>query len=156
MLERYRKVVEWSEDDAEYIALSPDFPGASGSGETELDALVQLKESIEVLAETYIERGQPLPEARKRESHSGQIRLRMPKTLHEKAAREAELEGVSLNQYLLSIVAAGVANTSITSSVERILSSAHEVGAVRTQISAAGTFSFSPDRSKQDNVRTLH
>ncbi|WP_327204053.1 toxin-antitoxin system HicB family antitoxin [Paenibacillus tyrfis] len=33
--------------------------------------------------------------------YSGSIRVRMPKTLHRDLATAAELEGVSLNQYML-------------------------------------------------------
>lgn len=39
------------------------------------------------------------------ELRSGQISLRLPRTLHTDLAHRAELEGISLNQYILYILA---------------------------------------------------
>ncbi len=39
--------------------------------------------------------------------YSGQLRLRMPASLHRELARQASLEGVSLNTYLLCLISQG-------------------------------------------------
>ena len=43
--------------------------------------------------------------ANEEETKSGKFSLRMPKSLHAKAARVAELDGVSLNVWITSIIA---------------------------------------------------
>lgn len=48
-------------------------------------------------------RGQSFPAPRKR--FSGNRRLRLPESLHARLAREAEREGVSLNQWLVTRLA---------------------------------------------------
>lgn len=46
----------------------------------------------------------PAPE----QSHSGRLMLRMPPSLHAELARAAEEEGVSLNTFILGVLAASV------------------------------------------------
>ena len=36
--------------------------------------------------------------------YSGRFTLRVPRTLHRQLAQEAEMEGVSLNQFILSLI----------------------------------------------------
>jgi hypothetical protein len=43
-----------------------------------------------------------LPGAKKEEDASGQLRVRMPRSIHAALIEEAEAEGVSLNQLILS------------------------------------------------------
>jgi predicted RNase H-like HicB family nuclease len=50
--------------------------------------------------------GAPRPKAAPR--HSGKLLVRMPATLHDELAREAESEGVSLNQLITGVLAAAV------------------------------------------------
>jgi hypothetical protein len=47
-------------------------------------------------------------EAPSDDGHSGRLLLRMPRTLHSELARAAEREGVSLNAYITSTLAATV------------------------------------------------
>ena len=50
--------------------------------------------------------GVPLPQPAVLE-YSGKFTLRLPRSLHRQLAREAEAEGVSLNQYILYLLGAG-------------------------------------------------
>lgn len=46
----------------------------------------------------------PLPSSDN--SYSGKLLVRMPKSLHRRLAETAEREGVSLNQYIVSLLSA--------------------------------------------------
>src|SRR4051812_13713718 len=97
---RYPINILWSEEDGEFLAVCPSFPGLSAFGETEEEALHEAKIALELFISSYKERGIPLPKARRNSTYSGQLRLRLPKSLHERAAKMAEEDGVSLNQYI--------------------------------------------------------
>jgi antitoxin HicB len=58
---------------------------------------------LAMLIEDAERRGEPCPPIR--EAYSGNLRLRLPKSLHARLAREAEREGVSLNQWLVAKLA---------------------------------------------------
>jgi predicted HicB family RNase H-like nuclease len=104
----YSASVAWSEEDDEFVALCPEFRGASGSGDTAEEALAQLQESITVLLQTYADQGLNAPEPRMMEEFSGQVRLRLPKELHRELAIAAERQGVSLNTLFVTYLAQGL------------------------------------------------
>lgn len=108
MERHYSAVVEWSAEDDEFVAFCPEFPGASGSGETPEVAIAELRESADVLLESYAEKGIAAPEPRSREEFSGQVRLRLPKELHRELAIAAERQGVSLNTLFVSYLSRGL------------------------------------------------
>jgi hypothetical protein len=54
-------------------------------------------------------RDEPAPKQRQRAGkHSGRLLLRMPGSLHEELARASDREGVSLNQFITSVLAGAV------------------------------------------------
>jgi antitoxin HicB len=61
------------------------------------------RDVAQLLIDTAIRHGEPIPPAER--SHSGNLRLRLPKSLHGRLAREAEREGVSLNQWIVTKLA---------------------------------------------------
>lgn len=102
---KYGFNIFWSEDDGGYIATCPDFPGFMAFGETYEGAVKEAKSVLKMLIESYKERSKPLPDATVLSEYSGQIRLRMPKSLHKDLTIAAEKEGVSLNVYMVSLLA---------------------------------------------------
>jgi hypothetical protein len=52
-----------------------------------------------------IERGQPIPEPFEEQDFSGKFVLRIPRSLHKRAAFAAERDGISLNQFISNSVA---------------------------------------------------
>jgi predicted HicB family RNase H-like nuclease len=79
------------------------------AGETPAEALELLRDAMAAWLESAIEHGDPIPapsEASK-ETYSGRLLLRMPKTLHRDLAKRAEREGVSLNQHVVALLSAG-------------------------------------------------
>ena len=54
-----------------------------------------------MLIDSALKKGEKIPEPQRR--HTGNLRLRLPVSLHGRlAAREAEREGVSLNQWIVA------------------------------------------------------
>ncbi len=93
------------EDDGGYGAMVLELPGCYSQGDDAADAMANLEEAMALWLEGRIEDGRPIPEPLMATDYSGNIVLRLPKGLHREAARHAQAEGTSLNQYLLSAVA---------------------------------------------------
>ena len=58
---KYPFNIVWSEEDGEYMATCPSFPGLSAFGETEEEALHEAKIALELFIKSYKERGISLP-----------------------------------------------------------------------------------------------
>jgi predicted RNase H-like HicB family nuclease len=77
--------------------------GCQSTGETEQEAIDNLKEAQEGWIEAKLAKGLkiPLPDEKDNMEYSGKFNIRIPKELHRKLALQAELQKVSLNQYVL-------------------------------------------------------
>jgi antitoxin HicB len=62
----------------------------------------------ELWIETAYEMGDPIPLPNNTIEYSGKLLLRMPKSLHRDFAQQAEVEAVSLNQYISSVLSRSV------------------------------------------------
>jgi Uncharacterized protein encoded in hypervariable junctions of pilus gene clusters len=97
--------VFWSEEDHEYVAVCDELPQVSALGGTFEEAVSEFRIALEAVAEVYAEDREELPPARRVETaFSGQLRVRLGKSLHREAARLAEAEGISLNQFIQNAV----------------------------------------------------
>lgn len=103
-MNKYSINVQWSDEDECFVALVPEFPGLSAFGDTQEEALAEAKSALQGFIEIYEEDGMTLPEPKKTHTHSGQFRVRIPKALHAKLAKEAEMEGVSLNSHVVYLL----------------------------------------------------
>jgi len=83
-----------------------EFPGCFTQGATPQEALRNLDEAMTGWIETALDNGQQIPPPLETAGYSGRILLRLPKSIHKAAARRAEMEGVSLNHYLVTSIAA--------------------------------------------------
>ena len=102
----YSMHVFWSDEDQAYIAVSPEFDGLSAFGTTAERAAAELNDAIDAAIDVLREDGESLPAALAVSAHSGQFRLRLPRSLHARLAAEAEREGVSLNTLVVARLAA--------------------------------------------------
>jgi predicted RNase H-like HicB family nuclease len=112
---RYPKHVFWSSEDEGFIAIAPDLPGSSAFGATEAEALAELDHAIDAWIEAARAAGNAVPAPSRPASASlpsGKVLVRMPKGLHQRAARCAEREDVSLNQFIVACVAEAVGERS--------------------------------------------
>jgi antitoxin HicB len=96
-------------DDNIFVARVAELPGCSAHGDTEQEALNNLRGSMQVWIEDCLEAGDPVPEpARDVDLPSGKWVQRVPRSLHLKLIRLARREGVSLNQLVTSALAEAV------------------------------------------------
>jgi predicted RNase H-like HicB family nuclease len=103
----YRVVVRWSEPDTAYVAEVPAFPGAGGDGETMEEAAREAQESVRLMLEVKQQHGDPIPAPDiDQPEFSGQVRLRMPRSMHRRLTAVASKEGVSLNHLMVTYLAA--------------------------------------------------
>ncbi len=100
--------VAWSNEDGAYVATCAELEGLSGLGETAHEALAELHVAVELAIEDFTDSGTAIPEPIPAASHSGQFRLRLPKSVHARLAARADSEGVSLNALIVSYVAMGL------------------------------------------------
>ena len=105
----YRIIIEqW--DDGEgpyYLARIAELPHCMIHGDTPEEAVSEIKEVMRDWIKSNLERGLKIPEPTPNKS-SGQIRLRIPPSLHKILSDRAMVEGVSLNQYMNTALAQAV------------------------------------------------
>lgn len=94
------------EDGGGWLASVPELPGCFADGETPDEAYVELKEVVEFWLQVAREQGRAVsnPVIHEEIQYSGKTVVRMPKNLHRILAEQAEQEGVSLNQYMVSLL----------------------------------------------------
>jgi predicted RNase H-like HicB family nuclease len=88
-----------------YVVVFPDLSGCI----TQIDSLAELPEMADearrLWIETAYDHGADIPEPSYPEEYSGRFNLRIPRSLHRQLAESAEEQGVSLNQYVLMLLA---------------------------------------------------
>lgn len=95
------------EEGGGWFAEIPLLPGCMSDGETVEDAITNVDNAKKCWVETCLELGRDIPEPTT-DDFSGQLRLRMPKSLHRALSEKAKAENVSLNQLILYQLARGV------------------------------------------------
>src|SRR6266496_6493443 len=118
---KYSFHTTWSEEDAAYIALCPEFPGVSAFGETPEEAIAEVQIALKLAIETYQAEGWVLPEPHRQPEYSGKLLVRMPKTLHGQLVQQAETEGVSLNTLVVTLLSEGIGMIAGVAHVERVV-----------------------------------
>jgi predicted RNase H-like HicB family nuclease len=96
--QRYPAQVFYSDDDEGFIAIATDLPGCSAFGETQEEAVAELRDAIEAWQIAALKAGNPIPEPSKPQVDdlpSGKILLRLPRTLHAQLIERAKYENVS-------------------------------------------------------------
>ena len=94
--------------DGSYSAEMLDLPGCVADGETPNEALHHLDAAAQAWLEACLARGLAIPEPFLNQDFGGQLRLHLPRSLHRQASRLATRDGISLNQFLMSAIAARV------------------------------------------------
>jgi predicted RNase H-like HicB family nuclease len=117
--EPYGRVVV-PESDGTFRAEIIEFPGCIAVGDTAAEALSNLEDVASSWLEATIAKGQNVPEPIENVGFSGKLVVRLPKSLHKKAAHMAAREGVSLNQFIVSSVAEQVGAKSSSAGVRQL------------------------------------
>lgn len=103
--EDYLYSVVWSPEDEAFIGRVLEFPSLAAHGDKQEEALREIRAAVEYALEDLAECGERIPEPFSKRHYSGTLNVRMPKHLHRHLAIEAEQDGVSLNQLIVSKLA---------------------------------------------------
>ena len=95
-------------DDGTFSGEVLEFPGCVAEGDTANQAMENLEAAAMSWIEASLEQGLDIPEPSLNQGFGGKVALRLPRSLHRQAARLAERDGVSLNQFLVTAIAARV------------------------------------------------
>lgn len=60
----YQALITWSPEDDLFIAQVPDLPGCMAHGESEAEALANIRDAILLYIDDVVECGEPLPQPR--------------------------------------------------------------------------------------------
>jgi antitoxin HicB len=105
----YSVIVEpWNDGGGPYwVARIAELPHCLIHADTPEEAVKEIQDVKDDWIKSNLERGLPVPEPRSRKC-SGQIRLRISPSLHKLLIDRAEIEGISLNQYMATALATSV------------------------------------------------
>lgn len=134
MMNNYQFNLVWSELDNEFMATCPEFPGLSAFAETAEEALAEAQIALELFIETYEEDGIALPEPHTKPQYSGQLRLRLPKSLHGQAAKLAADDDISLNQYICLAVESKVTSEQVSKELVSEIRKEIAISAIRNVV----------------------
>jgi len=88
-----------------YVAEIEDLPGCITEGETLEEVFQRIEDTRRAWIEVQYESGAEIPLPRTEQRYSGRFLVRIPKGLHRQLAEEAKRQGVSLNQYIGTMLA---------------------------------------------------
>lgn len=98
--------IEITPDNGTFFVKIKELQGCMSVGETKADALAMIEDAMREWLVSALEDSIeiPLPEAVQADRYSGKFPLRLPKSLHRKLAENAEMDKVSLNQYMVMLL----------------------------------------------------
>ncbi|MBF0207137.1 MAG: toxin-antitoxin system HicB family antitoxin [Oligoflexia bacterium] len=105
-IDKYTYRVTWSEEDNEFVGLCLEFPSLSALAQTPEAALKEIRFVVKECVCSLLKEKAYIPEAISVKKFKGNLTLRVPPEVHRKLAIAAAEAGVSINQYILSKVAA--------------------------------------------------
>lgn len=114
----YHRVIV-ADEDGSFVATISEFPGCIAVSDTAIDALAALEDVALGWLAGVVARNQPVPTPEVESEYSGKLVLRLPKSLHGRAAKLAERDGVSLNQFMLMAIATHVGKVESNLNVEQ-------------------------------------
>jgi predicted RNase H-like HicB family nuclease len=103
----YARIITPAEEGG-FAAEILEFSGCFAEGDTPTEAFHNLEEVAEAWIEAALEDGQEIPPPSINQGYAGKVALRLPRDLHRLASRKAVRDGVSLNQCLVTAIAAWV------------------------------------------------
>jgi len=113
--------VVYPAEEGGYVAEIEELPGCLTQGETleEIEELID--DARRLWIEAAYETGEEIPLPRTEEQYSGKFVVRLPRSLHRRLAEEANKEGVSLNQHVVSLLSSRLASSEIQSALTQML-----------------------------------
>ena len=96
------------DEDGSFFAEILEFSGCLAQGDTSSEALENLEKAAASWLEVALDKGIEIPEPFISIGYAGKVALRLPRSMHQQATRLAARDGVSLNQFLVSAIAARI------------------------------------------------
>ncbi len=106
-------------DEGSYAAEILEFPGCFSQGDTPDEAIANLENAARAWIQVALDQGQEIPEPYVNQGYAGKIALRLPRSMHRQATHLAERDGVSLNQFLVSAIAARIGAEDLYAGLQR-------------------------------------
>ena len=100
----YKMEIVPDKEEGGFIASFPDLPGCITIGDTIEETIQNIIDAKKAWLESELEMGGVISEPDDLKEYSGQFKLRLPKSLHKQLAEKSKSEGVSMNQYCVSIL----------------------------------------------------
>jgi antitoxin HicB len=113
-----------------YVVDFPDLPGCMTDADEIADLPARIEEARSLWIETEYESGDdiPSPTLLDNDTYSGKFNLRLPHSLHEALAEASEDSGVSLNQYVATLLARGDAQARVEQRLDELIESLRTQG----------------------------
>ena len=108
----YQVNIVFEPRDKIYVAIVPELDNCHTHGNTPEEALANSHIAVTLWLETAKAQKTPIPEPISRRKFSGKVLLRANPELHGKLAREALKKGISMNDFLVDIIEAGLRKVS--------------------------------------------
>ena len=99
----YHKLMSTTAE-GDVIVAVPELPDCWTAAETEAAALAQLPEAMGVWFESALVRNESIPAPFPERDPSGKVLVQMPEVLHEHLRLQAQRKGVSLNQWIVTLL----------------------------------------------------
>ena len=103
-VDRYLRIVEWSEEDQCYIGRVPGLALGGIHGQNETEVFQELTALIDEWIQIHEEDDIPLPPATAGKRYSGKFNLRVGSDLHERLVIESLKVNESLNSYCVKVL----------------------------------------------------
>ena len=104
-LERLYPMTLQPQSEGSFVAKIEDLPGCITQEETAAEALANVDDAHRLWLAAAQKHGNPIPPPSIDERFSGRLLVRMPRSLHRRLAEQAHREKVSLNQYVVALLA---------------------------------------------------
>lgn len=102
-----------------YVARVLELKGCMIHGDTPEEALHDINDVKRDWIKTNLELGNKMPEPLKSRKYSGKVNLRLPSSLHESLVEIAELEGISFNQYMVSVLSKAAGRDEVNKPIKK-------------------------------------
>lgn len=100
----YKVDIRWSDEDKAWVARVPELDGVVTHGDTLVEAAENAEDAIELHLESLKANKRPIPKPAALQNLSGKYPLRMGKERHQDVAIAAAKLGMSVNEYLTSLI----------------------------------------------------
>ncbi len=120
MIDKYTIRVQWSEEDEAFLANCLEFPSLMTHGDTQSEAIEELREVLQFAIDDLRDKGKNLPVPIGEKQFKGNISLRVPPETHEQLFYNASEEQLSLNQYITTILEKNLYENKIRTTVNAL------------------------------------